>query len=232
MAQINEFNQPIGRNLPEWAPPRVIAHVTLQGDHVVARPPEPGDAATIYEAFRDAPRSMFTYMAFEPFTGPADVASLLEFMGTESDWLAYVFEVGRRVLGFAAFLRINPGDGVVEVGSIMYSPQMQRTTVATEAMYLMLRHAFESGYRRVEWKCDDLNGPSRRAGERLGFVYEGTFRNATHYKGRNRDTAWFAITAEEWPALRRALEQWLDPANFDADGAQIKSLREIRDLGA
>ena len=133
------------------------------------------------------------------------------------------------VRGFASYLRLDPPNGAVEIGSILYSPTLQRTTAATEAIYLMIRHAFANGCRRVEWKCDALNAPSVAAGERLGFRYEGTFRNATHYKGRNRDTAWFAITLEDWPETRAALESWLDPSNFDAEGRQTHSLASLRD---
>jgi RimJ/RimL family protein N-acetyltransferase len=229
MSPTNEFGQPVGTDLQGWSSPPFITHEVLPGRHVTARPPTGDDPAAIYSAFKDAPESMFTYMSFHPFGDPADVAALLGFMEAAEDWLGYVFEVEGGVEGFAAYLRINPGEGVIEIGSIMFSPRMQRTTAATEAIYLMLGHAFGSGYRRVEWKCDALNEPSRRAGERLGFRYEGTFRNATHYKGRNRDTAWFAVTAEDWPDHRRRLEIWLDPANFDESGRQISALGEIRD---
>ena len=148
---------------------------------------------------------------------------------TIPDWIPYAIEVEGAVRGFASYLRLDPPNGAVEIGSILYSPTLQRTTAATEAIYLMIRHAFANGYRRVEWKCDALNAPSVAAGERLGFRYEGTFRNATHYKGRNRDTAWFAITLEDWPETRAALESWLDPSNFDAEGRQTDSLASLRD---
>jgi RimJ/RimL family protein N-acetyltransferase len=118
---------------------------------------------------------------------------------------------------------------VIEVGHLAFSPALQRKPAATEAMYLMMRRVFdELGYRRYEWKCDALNAPSRRAAERLGFTYEGTFRQAVVIKGRNRDTAWFSILDREWPALRQAFERWLDPANFDASGAQRRRLEEWR----
>ena len=121
-----------------------------------------------------------------------------------------------------------PVTGVIEVGHINYSPALQKTVAATEAMYLMMRRIFdELGYRRYEWKCDVLNAPSRRAAERLGFVYEGIFRQATIYKGRNRDTAWYAIIDRDWPRLKAAFERWLDPANFDADGRQRQRLPEL-----
>jgi RimJ/RimL family protein N-acetyltransferase len=127
-------------------------------------------------------------------------------------------------VGVASYLRIAPAVGTIEVGHIHFSPLLQRTPAATEAMYLMMRHAFELGYRRYEWKCDALNAPSRRAAERLGFSFEGIFRQAVVVKGRNRDTAWYACIDREWPARREAFERWLDPANFDAEGRQRQPL--------
>jgi RimJ/RimL family protein N-acetyltransferase len=125
----------------------------------------------------------------------------------------------------ASFLRIDPNNGVIEVGHINYSPALQRTQAATEAMYLMMRYVFEDlAYRRYEWKCDALNQPSRQAAKRLGFSFEGIFRQAVMYKGRNRDTAWFSIIDSEWPALKQRFEAWLAPKNFDASGKQFKSL--------
>ncbi|OTB07062.1 hypothetical protein M426DRAFT_318427 [Hypoxylon sp. CI-4A] len=134
------------------------------------------------------------------------------------------------VLGTASYLRISPDHRSVEVGFIIYSPpHLQRTPAATEAMYLMARHAFEDlGYRRYEWKCDTLNAPSRRAAERLGFTFEGIFRKHLIVKGRSRDTAWFSITDDEWPRVKQAFEAWLDPANFDSNGQQKKKLEEFR----
>jgi len=124
-------------------------------------------------------------------------------------------------VGVASYLRIDPANGVIEVGHINYSPLLQRTRAATEAMFLMMRRVFdELGYRRYEWKCDALNAPSRAAAGRYGFRFEGIFRQATVYKGRNRDTAWYAIIDKDWPALKAAYERWLAPENFDAEGRQ------------
>ena len=130
-------------------------------------------------------------------------------------------------LGFASYLRIFPDSGSIEVGHIHYSPRLQRSPTATEAMYLMMKTAFELGYRRYEWKCDALNAPSRRAAQRFGFSYEGIFRQAMVYKGRNRDTAWYAAIDSEWPALRAAYETWLAPENFDADVRQRQRLADL-----
>jgi RimJ/RimL family protein N-acetyltransferase len=133
-----------------------------------------------------------------------------------------------RALGVAAYLRIEPAIGVLEIGHIAWSPSLQRTPAATEAMWLMMRRVFEElGYRRYEWKCDALNAPSRRAAERLGFTFEGIFRQATITKGRNRDTAWYSIIDKEWPALDRAFGRWLAPANFSPDGWQRERLGDL-----
>jgi RimJ/RimL family protein N-acetyltransferase len=125
-------------------------------------------------------------------------------------------------------MRIDPANGVIEVGNIKYSSALQRTPLATEAMFLLMRYVFDNlGYRRYEWKCDALNAPSRSAALRLGFTYEGIFRQAVIYKGRNRDTAWFSITDQEWPAIKGAYEAWLAPSNFDAGGKQKTRLADL-----
>ncbi|KAI1389719.1 putative acetyltransferase, GNAT family [Hypoxylon trugodes] len=134
-----------------------------------------------------------------------------------------------KAVGIAAYLRIEPNHRSIEVGCLMYTSQLQRTPAATETMYLMLRHAFEDlGYRRYEWKCNSLNAPSRRAALRLGFTFEGIFRKHLIIRGLNRDTAWFSIVDDEWPYIKKALEAWLDPSNFDSEGKQKKKLEELR----
>lgn len=134
-----------------------------------------------------------------------------------------------RATGVAALMRIDAANGVAEVGHIWFGPALQRTTAATEAIYLFAEYVLTTlGYRRFEWKCNDLNKGSRRAAERFGFTYEGTFRKHSVVKGRNRDTAWYAMLDDEWPAINRGFEAWLDPANFDADGNQLRSLEECR----
>jgi RimJ/RimL family protein N-acetyltransferase len=128
-------------------------------------------------------------------------------------------------LGYASYLRMEPAHGAIEVGNILLSPALQRTTAATEAMYLMARHVFDDlGYRRYEWKCNALNNPSRRAAQRLGFTFEGIFRQHMVIKGRSRDTAWFAMLDHEWHARKHSCEAWLDPSNFDANGNQFRAL--------
>ena len=185
-------------------------------------------ATALHDAFRlDAAGLGWTYLPYGPFDEVGAFRSWLDGVAVGDDPLFYtIVSDADKPLGVASYLRIFPDIGSIEVGHIHYSPLLQRSRAATEAMYLMMRRAFdELGYRRYEWKCDALNAPSRRAADRLGFVYEGTFRQATIYKGRNRDTAWYSIIDSEWPAVRRAFERWLDPGNFDANGEQRTRLQ-------
>ena len=173
---------------------------------------------------------LWTYLFDGPYRERAAFDGALARKAASEDPLFFAI-VGReagRALGYASFLRIEPAHRVIEVGSILYTPALQRTTGATEAMYLMARHAFEDlGYRRYEWKCDSRNEPSRRAALRLGFTFEGIFRQHMIVKGRNRDTAWYSMLDREWPARKAAFERWLDPANF-ANGIQKTALGLLR----
>lgn len=170
---------------------------------------------------------LWDYMPDGPFADRAALDSALEAKAASEDpfFFAILDAYSGRALGCASLMRIDPKNRVIEVGGIMYSPALQRTRGATEAMYLMARYAFEElGNRRYEWKCNSFNEPSRRAALRLGFQYEGTFRQHMIIKGRNRDTAWFSMLDSEWPARKAAFERWLDPANFDAAGQQKSGL--------
>jgi RimJ/RimL family protein N-acetyltransferase len=173
----------------------------------------------------------WTYLFQERPETPSLFLDYLTNLAESEDPLHYTIvdaETAKPV-GTAALMRIDPVHGVIEVGSIAYSPRIKQTRAGTEAMYLFMRMVFdELRYRRYEWKCDSLNGPSRAAALRFGFTFEGIFRKAVVYKGRSRDTAWFSIVAEEWPRIRSAFETWLDPANFDAEGGQRRSLATIR----
>jgi RimJ/RimL family protein N-acetyltransferase len=148
-------------------------------------------------------------------------------MGDDPLFHAIIDAARHQAAGVASYLRVDPRNGVIEVGHINYSPLLQRSRAATEAMYLMMQRVFGLGYRRYEWKCDSLNAVSRAAAQRLGFSFEGVFRQAVVYKGRNRDTAWYAAIDSEWPELERAFLRWLDPANFDKDGRQRARLSEL-----
>jgi RimJ/RimL family protein N-acetyltransferase len=184
-------------------------------------------AAELYEAnAEDRAGRMWTYLAYGPHATYADYVAWLEPRQASADplYVTIVDATTDRGVGLASWLRIEQEHGTVEVGHLQYSPRLQRTPAATEAMYLMMQRAFDLGYRRYEWKCDALNAASRRAAERLGFRYEGTFRQAVVYKGRNRDTAWYSVIDAEWPARAAAFERWLEPANFDECGRQRRSL--------
>ncbi len=174
----------------------------------------------------DADGGNWTYLPYGPFATLASYRAWMDATCCGDDPLFHAILDARteHAIGVASYLRIAPSDGTIEVGHLSYSPLLQRTPAATEAMYLMMRRAFDLGYRRYEWKCDALNGPSNAAARRLGLAFEGIFRQATVYKGRNRDTAWYAAVDGEWPALRREFERWLDPGNFDAEGRQRSRL--------
>ncbi|HUF76333.1 MAG TPA: GNAT family protein [Longimicrobiales bacterium] len=185
-------------------------------------------AAGLHDAYAlDEGGRGWTYLPYGPFGDFDTFAAWVAEAAASDDPLFFaILDADDAPVGVASYLRIMPAIGTIEVGHIHYAPPLRRTPAATEAMYLMMRHAFEDlGYRRYEWKCDDLNAPSRRAAERLGFTYEGTHRQATIYKGRNRDTAWYSILDSEWPRVRDALERWLEPGNFDAQGEQRSALR-------
>ena len=177
----------------------------------------------------DADGHNWTYLPYGPFDVYDDYYEWLSGMAKQNDPLFFTImdTTSQRATGIASYLRITPTAGTIEVGHIHYSPLLQKTPAASEAMFLMMKRAFELGYRRYEWKCDALNAPSRRAALRLGFSYEGVFRQATVYKQRNRDTAWYATIDQEWPKLKKAFESWLDPANFDEAGTQKTSLSSL-----
>lgn len=164
-------------------------------------------------------------MSSGPFESSDDFAGWLDSIDGSADPLYFTISDSVGPCGIAAYLRIAPAAASVEVGSIHFAPRLQQTAAATEAMFLMMQRAFDTGYRRYEWKCDSLNAGSRAAAKRLGFAYEGEFRQALVYKGRNRDTSWFSIVDGQWPDRRNEFERWLDPANFDDDGRQRTPLR-------
>ena len=184
------------------------------------------DAAPLHEASAADPE-IWRYLAYGPFDSREDLRELLRLFESGDDPLFFTFcpLPEETPSGVASYLRIEPEHGVIEIGHIWLGTALQRTTAATEGIYLLIANAFDTlGYRRVEWKCDALNQRSRRAAERFGFTFEGVFRRHMVVKDRNRDTAWFAITDDEWPRLRQAYEGWLDPANFDDRGIQRRPL--------
>jgi RimJ/RimL family protein N-acetyltransferase len=232
MTGTNHLGQPIGDIVPGWAPRPRPTPQALIGRWCRLEPLDPaGHGDDLFQAnSADEVGGMWTYLPYGPFADRASYGEWLESVAGGQDplFFAIVAQDDGRAVGVATFQRVNPPDGSIEVGHIAFSPALQGTTAATEAMALMMAKVFdELGYRRYEWKCDALNAPSQRAALRLGFVYEGTFRQATVVKGRNRDTAWFSITDKEWPRLKAAFQKWLSPDNFDGEGRQRVALSDI-----
>lgn len=232
MSETNAFGQPIGAPVPDWTersqPPRTpMAGRTCRIE--LLDPSAHADAlAEAY--FSDPDGRSWTYLFVERPATPKDLRAYLDAQSRTADPLCHTIidTASGKAVGMASFMRIEPKMGVIEVGNINYSARLKSSTLATEAMFLMMKRVFdELGYRRYEWKCDSLNAPSRTAAVRLGFKYEGLFRQAVVYKGRNRDTAWYSIIDRDWPALKAAYETWLDPANFDAAGRQRRRLSEL-----
>jgi len=227
---VNTLGQPLGAALPAWAPPRLPPRDPMAGRYARVEPIDERFAAELHAAnSQDADGRTWTYLPYGPFPSEAEYRQWLTATCLSSDPLFHtVIDItSGRAAGLAAYMRIAPAAGSIEVGHVHFSPLLQRSRAATEAMYLMMKRAFGLGYRRYEWKCDALNAPSRAAAQRLGFSYEGIFRQATVYKSRNRDTAWYAAIDGEWPALAHAFETWLDPANFDETGHQRIRLSDL-----
>lgn len=231
MSHVNDLGLPVGFPLPDWKacppPPRT----PMQGSYCRVEPLAEAHFADLHAAnLTDQEHRIWAYLAYGPFETEADYQRWAEgtALGDDPLFHAIVDLETEKPVGVASYLRIEPAIGSIEVGHINYSPLLQRTIAATEAMYLMMARVFdELGYRRYEWKCDNANGKSRRAAERLGFTAEGVFRQCTVYKGRNRDTAWFSILDKEWPSVKEAYQTWLDPSNFGDDGSQKVSLSSL-----
>ena len=230
----NQYNQPIGEALPNFSV-GATPHITLlEGNYCLLEPLSVAkhlDDLSDFYLEASAVMPDWTYLSIAPAKNKEELHALLTKQEASTDpyFLTIVDKQTLKAVGTLALMRIDPKNRVIEVGWVNYSPALQRTRMATEVQYLLAKYVFEVlQYRRYEWKCDSLNAPSRRAAERLGFVYEGTFRQAVVYKGRSRDTAWFAMIDKEWEANKRALEQWLSPENFDSQGKQQKSLSAIR----
>jgi RimJ/RimL family protein N-acetyltransferase len=222
-----------GNPVPDWSvPPVPDDHVAFSGKYCAMEPlVADTHAALLYRSYVDQDQ-VWNFLPYGPFSSSAQYHRWVR--DTEQDDAVRFFAIRNCATdafeGVASYLRIAPTAGSIEVGHINFSPALQKTRAATEAIYLMMAWAFEAGYRRFEWKCDALNTASRRAAQRLGLSYEGVFRQAAVVKGRNRDTAWFAAIDSEWPALKEAYRVWLDPSNFDAHGRQIERLADLTRL--
>ena len=228
MTRTTSSGQPIGSAVA-WHPAPRLEPLELDGRWVRLEPLGTEHATDLEQTVcRPEHEPLWTYLYDEP---PSSAAAYVGQRAADPALVSLAIRpCGGPVSGIASWLRQDPANGSVEVGGIVLGPALQRTTAATEAMWLMARHAFGRGYRRYEWKCDSLNAPSRTAAARLGFTFEGVFRQATVYKGRNRDTAWFSITDSEWRTLAPAYDAWLDPANFDdpsTGSGQRRSLSQL-----
>lgn len=219
----------------KWTPAKPVERTVLEGMTVRLEPIDPvRHCDPLFEASHGAAGDphIWDYLPYGPFASRDAFRAWLDERAASDDPLSFAvvdMETGL-ARGMASLMRIVPEHGVIEIGHIWFAPLLQRTRQATEAIFLLSRHAFDDlGYRRYEWKCDALNDRSRRAAKRFGFTYEGVFRQHMVVKGRNRDTAWFSILDSEWPAIRAAFEAWLRPDNFGPEGSQRRSLEEIRE---
>ncbi|WP_298212422.1 GNAT family protein [Ferrimicrobium sp.] len=231
MSELNRFGQPVGYRVDDWVSARWPSTQILAGRWCRVAPLDAElHSRDLYAAnAEDADDRRWTYLPYGPFVDFEAYRVWVEEVAGRRDPLFFaISDSTGYAAGVAAYQRIDLLAGTIEVGHLCFSSRLQGTTAATEAMMLMMRLVFEElGFRRCEWKCDALNMPSRRAAERLGFSYEGTFRQATVVKGRNRDTAWFALTDKDWQTLKPVYEQWLDPSNFNEQGLQRRSLLEL-----
>jgi RimJ/RimL family protein N-acetyltransferase len=228
---INAFGQPIGSQLPGWTPPPLPPATPMEGRYCRLEPLSAELHADALHAANALDRDgrNWTYLPYGPFPSADAYRDWLRTgeQSTDPLFFAIVTKSDDQPAGIASYLRIAPEAGSIEVGHLHFSERLKHSPAATEAMYLMMELAFGLGYRRYEWKCDALNAPSRAAAQRLGLSYEGVFRQATVYKGRSRDTAWYAAIDSEWPALRQAFTTWLAPENFDERGQQRQRLSEL-----
>jgi RimJ/RimL family protein N-acetyltransferase len=218
-------------DLSDWRGARQPRREPLDGESVRLEPLDVGRHGEDLFAASEGADETWRYLPYGPFANRGEFMGWLERHSATADPMAFAIidRSARAARGIATFMSIVPEHGVIEIGHIWLSPRLQRTRQATEAIFVMSRHAFDVlGNRRLEWKCDAANEPSRRAAERFGFVFEGVFRQHRVFKARNRDTAWYSIIDSEWPSRRAEFEAWLSPGNFDADGVQRTSLSEIR----
>ena len=224
--------RPTGEIIPNWTPPIAPTGDTLDGRYVRLEPLQAeAHAALLFRAY-EGHDAVWDYLPYGPFHSAAAYHRWVKSVSDHADPFFYALydKDTQSWGGVASYLRITPESGSIEIGHINLSPQLQGQRAATEAFYLMMKWAFDAGYRRFEWKCDALNMPSRRAAQRLGLSFEGVFRQATVVKGRNRDTAWFAAIDKEWPALSAAYDVWLSSSNFDPKGRQAESLSDLTRL--
>ena len=211
-------------SLLDWTPATLPPREIIRGSYCQIAPLEIAHAAALWRSIENQP-ALFDYLPYGPFANEAEFTDAIAADLKRSDAIFHaICDLTGAPIGLCAYLRLDPDNGSIEIGNVLFSPLLQRTRAATEAMFLLMRAVFDNGFRRYEWKCNSLNAPSKRAAKRLGFTFEGTFRQAAVVKGRNRDTDWFSILDSEWPATKTAFERWLASENFDNAGAQIERL--------
>lgn len=228
--QTNEFNQLVGQALPQWQAALKPPRHGLTGEHTELIPMQfELHAEQLWRLIQQEPdASCWTYLPYGPFASQTIFNEWLKEFLTKDDLLIYTIFSGTKSVGWCALMRADVVSGCIEIGHVYYSVHLRQRYSATEAMYLLMQQVFKLGYRRCEWKCDDLNTPSKKAALRLGFSYEGLFRQAVVVKGRNRNTAWFSIIDNEWPSQKMAMQQWLKLDNFDKNGQQKQSLQQLK----
>ena len=218
----------IGKPLPNWKPATLPPRETMVGRYCQLQPLQSVHAGWLWDAIEEHP-DLWLYLYDGPFASGGEFLRWIEAQIVREDAIFYAICDGEgKAVGLCAYLRPDPQNGSIEIGNILYSPQLQRTTAATEAMFLLMRAVFQNGFRRYEWKCNSLNKPSKAAAKRLGFRFEGTFRQAAVVKGCNRDTDWYSLLDSEWSAQQKAFESFLSPANFDRLGRQIRRMEGLR----
>ncbi|MGI9373759.1 MAG: GNAT family N-acetyltransferase [Hyphomicrobiales bacterium] len=230
--RVNQFGLPIGEDVPGWNGATPPDRIPIEGRYCRLEALESARHLDgIFAAFSHDPEGkLWTYMPQGPFLSRDELAAWMEDAQHSKDphFYALIDQQTGQAIGQASYLRIDPSNGVIEVGNIAFSPLLQRTPKATEAMFLMMKQAFDVwGYRRYEWKCDALNAASRKAAARFGFTYDGLFEQAVIYKGRNRDTTWYSILDKDWPRVKHGFETWLSPKNFDETGVQKQKLSDL-----
>lgn len=233
MPSLNAYEQPIGDPVCDWEARPQPEAITLTGRHCRL---EPLDAArhadALYAAYSQAADGRdWTYLFVGPFDSAEQYREYATAIARSTDprHYAIIDQSSGEPVGTISLMRIDPVHGVIEVGNVTFSPLLKQSVLSTEAQYLLMHYVFDTlGYRRYEWKCDSFNEPSRRAAQRLGFTFEGVFRQAVIYKGRSRDTAWFSLLAQEWPRVRASFQAWLAPENFDEQGRQRQRLEALR----
>ncbi|OIK17188.1 GNAT family N-acetyltransferase [Bacillus sp. MUM 116] len=229
--RINKYNQPIGEELSNWQKREFPSDMYYVGKHTIVTRLSRAHTKELYNAYKNSNPSNWTYLTDEPpHNYEKFEQTLLEKIESSTQiYYAVLNKETNKPLGIFSLMRIDQANGVVEVGSINFSDALRRTRISTEAHYLLAKYVFEElQYRRYEWKCDSLNAPSIKTAKRLGFKYEGTFRNNVIYKNRSRSTNWFSMLIEEWPLHKQALTQWLADENFDDEGIQVQRLESFK----